>query len=75
MPHNVRIQRIPPPVKFQRGPLRYTADYKRSGNLVTVRRHFIADRPSHTCTPADEEDWQAFLAVLRRDLRGQVFVK
>jgi hypothetical protein len=35
----------------------------------------VADRPSHTCTARDDEDWAALLRVLQRDLRGQVFVR
>jgi len=34
-----------------------------------------AERPSHTCNARDDADWAAFLRVLQRDLRGQVFLQ
>lgn len=75
IPRGVTIQRIPTAVTFQRGPLRYAANYRRVGQVIHVEREFSADRQSHTCTPKDDEDWAAFLRVLQRDLRSQVFIR
>jgi hypothetical protein len=75
LPSKVRIERIPADVNFSKGPLRYSATYRRTGNVVQVTREMVADRPSHTCTARDDEDWAALLRVLQRDLRGQVFIR
>jgi hypothetical protein len=40
-----------------------------------IAREFAVDRPSHTCKAGDDADWTAFLRVLQRDLRGQVFLR
>ena len=75
LPPKVRIERIPADVNFSKGPLRYSASYRRTGNVVQITREMVADRPSHTCTARDDEDWAALLRVLQRDFRGQVFVR
>ncbi|MEI6028327.1 MAG: DUF3857 and transglutaminase domain-containing protein [Betaproteobacteria bacterium] len=75
LPPKVRIERIPADVSFSRGPLRYSATYRRTGNVVQVTRDIVADRVSSICTASDDEDWAALLRVLQRDLRGQVFVR
>jgi hypothetical protein len=75
LPPKVRIERIPADVSFSKGPLRYSATYRRTGNVVQITREMVADRPSHTCTARDDEDWAALLRVLQRDLRGQVFIR
>jgi hypothetical protein len=75
LPPRVRIERIPTNVSFSKGPLRYSATYRRTGNVVQITREIVADRASHICTARDDEDWAALLRVLQRDLRGQVFVR
>jgi transglutaminase-like putative cysteine protease len=75
LPPKVRIERIPADVNFSKGPLRYSATYRRTGNVVQITREMVADRASHICTARDDEDWAALLRVLQRDLRGQVFVR
>jgi hypothetical protein len=75
LPPKVRIERIPVGVNFTQGPLRYSATYRRTGNVVQVTREIVADRASSICTARDDEDWAALLRVLQRDLRGQVFVR
>jgi transglutaminase-like putative cysteine protease len=75
LPKSVRIQRIPPNVTFSRGPWRYSADYRRSGQVVHIRRELSVDRPGHICNARDDLDWAAVLPVLQKDLRGQVFFK
>jgi hypothetical protein len=75
LPPKVRIERIPADVSFSKGPLRYIATYRRTGNVVQITREMVADRASHICTARDDEDWAALLRVLQRDLRGQMFVR
>ncbi len=75
LPPQVRITRIPADTRFQRGTLRYSASYRRTGQVVTITREFAVDRPSHTCNAGDDADWTVFLRVLQRDLRGQVFLR
>jgi hypothetical protein len=75
LPPQVRIDRIPADTRFQRGPLRYSATYRRIGQVVSITRELAADRPSHTCNASDDADWTALLRVLQRDLRGQVFLR
>jgi hypothetical protein len=75
LPPQVRIDRIPAGTRFQRGPLRYSATYRRTGQVVTITRELAADRTSHTCNASDDADWTALLRVLQRDLRGQVFLR
>ena len=71
----MRITRIPADTRFQRGPLRYSATYRRAGQVLTITREFAVDRPSHTCNAGDDADWSAFLRVLQWDLRGQMFLR
>ena len=75
LPPRVRIERIPADVSFFKGPLRYSATYRRTGNVVQITREIVANRASHICTARDDEDWAALLRVLQRDLRGQVFIR
>jgi hypothetical protein len=75
LPPKVRIDRIPADVNFARGPLSYSATYRRADNVVQITREVVIDNPSHICTASDDEDWAVLLRVLRRDLRGQVFVR
>jgi hypothetical protein len=75
LPPRVRIERIPTNVSLSKGPLRYSATYRRTGNVVQITREIVADRASHICTARDDDDWAALLLVLQRDLRGQVFVR
>ena len=71
----MRITRIPADTRFQRGPLRYSATYRRAGQVLMITREFAVDRPSHTCNAGDDADWSAFLRVLQWDLRGQMFLR
>ena len=75
LPPQVQITRIPAGTRFQRGPLRYSATYRRTGQVVSITRELAADRPSHTCNASDDADWAALLRVLQRDLRGQIFLR
>lgn len=69
------VEAIPQSVTFRQGSLTYTAQYRISGNKLTSKRTFIADRKQPVCQPKEDEDWLAFRKVLLRDLRGQVVLR
>ena len=71
----VEIERIPPNVSLQRGPLHYSASYRLEGKTLKVRREFEGRRTSEVCGAQDDQDWNVFRAMMQRDLRGQVFFK
>ncbi len=74
-PPATRVQRIPPDARIQRGPLRYEARWRLQGRTVHVRREFVSQYASTICGADEERAWEAVLPVLRRDLRGQVFLR
>ena len=75
LPAAVRVESIPPNVSFQRGPLRYEARYRLKGQVLHAQREYTATRTRAVCDASDEADFDALLGVLRRDLRGQVFLR
>ena len=75
LPRSARIDQIPANVRFERGPLRYVATYRKAGQAVLITRELSIDRASHTCNARDDQDWAALLRVLQRDMRGQVFLR
>jgi hypothetical protein len=74
-PEGTRVERIPPDVDFSRGPLRYQARYRLQGQVLHSRREFTSRRSGAVCSARDDEDLEALQTVLRRDLRGQVFLR
>ena len=74
-PSNVTIGQIPKGVSYVGGGIRYRSSYELSGHSVVVHREFEVQHPSDVCTPQDNEAWNAFHAVLQRDLRSQVLYK
>lgn len=74
-PKTVTVQRVPPDVDYAAATIKYSARYARTGNTVTVHRMFSMTHDKPTCDVSDDRVWQAFLPVLQRDLRGQVFFK
>lgn len=62
-------------MSFSKGPLRYSATYRRIGNEEQGKLEIVADRADSICVSRVDEDWATRLRVLQRDLRGQVFVR
>ena len=74
-PANVTLERIPPDVEYAAAGIKYFAHYTRKGRTVTVHRMFSISHAKPTCDVRDDRVWQAFLPVLQRDLRGQIFFR
>jgi hypothetical protein len=74
-PKAVRVQRVPPATKYETPALKYSATYRLTGNKVVVRREMTVNRERVTCDARDDAAWRAFLPVLQRDLRGQIFIQ
>ena len=74
-PKAVRVQRVPPATKYETPALKYSAVYRLAGNKVVVRREITTNRERVTCDARDDAAWRAFLPVLQRDLRGQIFIQ
>lgn len=74
-PRTVRVQRVPPSTQYQTPALKYSATYRLTGNKVVVRREMTVNRERVTCDARDDAAWRAFLPVLQRDLRGQIFIQ
>jgi hypothetical protein len=75
VPRGITMLAIPKSVSFQRGALRYLANYTRKANTLNVRRELVIQRTQRFCDPSDEKDWQALSEVMKRDLRGQIFLR
>jgi len=74
-PRNVRIERIPPSLSFKRGDIEYTSHYALNGRVLRIKREMTSRRNGTLCPADDDEVWAAFVAVLQRDLRAQVFMR
>jgi hypothetical protein len=74
-PDGVKVERVPPDVQSKNGPYYYAASYKLVGQELQVERAYSSRRKTGTCNNTDDKNWNAFRAVLQRDLRGQVFFK
>ena len=74
-PPSATLWHLPPDARIQHGPLRYGARWRQQGQTVQVRREFVAHYAATLCGAEEELSWEAVLPVLRRDLRGQVFVR
>jgi len=74
-PRGMQVRRIPPNVKSVNGAYHYSASYKLLGQNLSVERSYASKRDLPTCSSRDDEDWNAFRAIIQRDLRGQVFIQ
>jgi transglutaminase-like putative cysteine protease len=74
-PPSATLWHLPPDVTIQHGPLRYEARWRQQGQTVEVRREFVSHFAATLCGAKEELAWEAVLPVMRRDLRGQVFVR
>ena len=72
-PKNVKVTRIPQAVKYEKGGIRYDADYHLQDNNVTVVRLLSVQRPGAVCKPEELQKWKDFYQVFIKDMRGQIF--
>jgi transglutaminase-like putative cysteine protease len=72
-PENAVLGQLPNGVDYMTAGTRYQSSYERRGQSVLVHRELHVQRAGSVCTPADNEAWKTFHAVLQRDLRAQVF--
>ncbi len=75
VPKGMVMQAVPKNVSFQRGALHYKASYIRNANTLNVRRELLIQRAQRFCMPSDEKDWLALTKVMKKDLRGQIFIR
>jgi len=69
---NIRIQSIPQAMRHKDEAIDYRADYRRSGQTVTVSRELAVQFAGSVCGERDLARWKTFFAKLQRDLRSQV---
>jgi Domain of Unknown Function with PDB structure (DUF3857)/Transglutaminase-like superfamily len=72
-PKNSKVTRIPSPVKYDKGGIKYSADYHLEDNNVTIVRLFSVQRPAAVCKPGELQNWKDFYQVFIKDMRGQIF--
>ena len=74
-PRSVRIERIPSGVSFKRGDIQYSSHYALEGRVLKIKRELTSSRNGTLCPADDDAVWAAFVAVLQRDMRAQVFMR
>jgi hypothetical protein len=75
-PEHTQITKIPEAIDFDDGLIQYHSSYVLEGNTVKVHRKLISNRKTNVCIPSEMmENWNNFLKVLKRDVRGQVFYR
>lgn len=74
-PPGVRVDGIPAGVSFTRGAHRYKSSAKLTGSKLHVIREYTETRSDPICAPNEDDDVRALLTVLKRDLRGQIFIR
>lgn len=72
-PKGVTVQRIPRSVRSQNGAYVYSSSYRLKGQDLQVQRSYATKRDTPFCPARDDKDFSAFRAVLRRDLKEQIF--
>ncbi len=75
LPRGIQLMRLPSDVQVKRGPFSYTARYVRKGNLVRVQRTYAVETQSHVCDASLNDDFNAVLKAMRRDMRAQFFIQ
>lgn len=71
----LRILTLPAALHVQGARLDYRADYRRAGNLVTVRRRLRFKPRGAVCTPGDFRRWWPLIELIQRDLQGQIVLR
>lgn len=66
---------LPKGLAYAHNGIVYSSTYVRDGRTVEVHRRLEIQRARNVCTPADNDAWRAFHALLQRDLRAQIFYR
>ncbi len=72
-PKDMKITRVPRDVSFAKGNLRYQSTYELKGQMLKIKRSYMATYKDRICGEEADKLFSAFTQVLRRDLRQQVF--
>ena len=75
LPASSRLTRVPSEVRLNTKSLSYESTYEQTGDSITVRRKFIANRGKSVCNKEDYLEWDQFTKVLQKDLRQQFFLE
>ena len=75
LPAEVTVAALPKPLEFKGKTIRYESSYKLEGNVVSVRRTLLRDRPSRVCGPELWPETDEMRAAIARDLRAQILLK
>jgi transglutaminase-like putative cysteine protease len=72
-PKDMKITRVPKAVSFAKGNLRYQSSYELKGQVLQIKRSYVATYKDRICGEEADKLFSALTQVLRRDLRQQVF--
>ena len=72
-PKGFTVERIPKNVHSKSGDYYYSSSYRIKDQRLYVRRSYVTKRDTPFCQEYDDKDFSAILAVLRRDLKEQIF--
>jgi hypothetical protein len=74
-PSDVTITGIPADAAYHDDQVAFHSTYQRVGQKVIASRTLVVRRSSPACTKEDLENWRAFLVIIQRDLRSQIFYR
>jgi transglutaminase-like putative cysteine protease len=74
-PKDVPVMQIPRNVNSNNGAYHYAASYRLKGQDLQIQRSYAAKRETPLCPPNDDKHFSEFRAVLRWDMKQQVFLK
>jgi transglutaminase-like putative cysteine protease len=72
-PKGMKVTRVPKGVTFSKGNLRYQSSYQLAGQVLKIKRTYVASHKESICGEEADKWFSAFTNILRRDLRQQVF--
>lgn len=75
LPAEVRITRMPKDIEFKSETIAYSSTYRVVDQTLMVERQLATRRGKTMCGVEDDQEWNRFTAVLKRDVRQQVFLE
>jgi hypothetical protein len=75
LPAEVAVAALPKPLQFKSKTVRYESSYKLEGNVISVKRTLLRDRPTSVCSPELWSETDEMRAAIARDLRAQILLK